>query len=247
MSRRVTLAAVAAVSALAAAGIGAGLTAALSGPEAATTAPSPTATAVSPRVAEVPLLVGLREDEARQQAQAAGFVITIVGERAVEQDEGFVVRQAPPAGKSVPLGSALTLVVAGRDLTAATGGRSASSPRGPFLLVTLPSLGTVTWTCDRPERYPSFTLGYRASPRYATTTIELRADRRRVARRVVQPGQRIRLPFSSARTQTLSFVQSTGAGELRASVFVDFVPNTPVIYCWPYAPPKITVQVSERR
>lgn len=248
MNRRVTLAVVAASSALAGAAVGAGLTAALSG-QTTTTAPSPSAIVVSPGVVEVPQLVGLREEQALQQAQAAGFsTITIAGRQPASQGEGFVVRQAPPGGKSIPRGSALTVVIGGHrgDPVRARSGGKAARVRGQFPLVTLPSLGTVTWTCD-PGRYPSFALGYRASPRYATTTIELRSGGRRVERRVVQPGQRVRLPFSSARTQTLSFVQQTGAGELRASVLVEFVPNTPVIYCWPYAPPKTTAQVSPRR
>jgi hypothetical protein len=40
----------------------------------------------------------------------------------------------------------------------------------------------------------------------------------------------LRARTRSCRTKT------DGAGELRASVSVDFIPNTPLIYCWPYAP-----------
>lgn len=119
-----------------------------------------------------------------------------------------------------------------------------ASVRGPFLLVTLPSLGTVTWTCE-PRRYPSFALAYRASPRYATTYLVLRAGTRRVTRRV-HPGRVVTFPFSSTRTQLLSLVQGTGAGVLRASVRVDFVPNRPVVYCWSYAPPALTVRTFPR-
>jgi hypothetical protein len=126
-------------------------------------------------------------------------------------------------------------------------GQNAGRPRGPFLLVTLPSLGTVTWTCDVSARYPSFALGYRASPRYADTLVELRARGRRIARRTVLPGQHARFPFLSSRTQTLEFVQGTGAGVLRAFVSVDFVPGLPVVYCWPYAPPAVRVLVSPRQ
>ncbi len=143
----------------------------------------------------------------------------------------------------VALALAMLLIAGAADST----NERPAKLRGPYLLVTLPSLGAVTWTCDTAAaRYPSFALGYRASPRYATTSVELRAGGHRVARRVVQPGQRLRLPFSSARTQTLSFVQGTGAGTLQASVFVNFVPNTPVNYCSPYSPPSLKVRVSPR-
>lgn len=142
-------------------------------------------------------------------------------------------------------GAAAIAMVAAAGAATSSG---ASAPRllGPFLLVTLPSLGTVTWTCDVPG-YPSFALGYRASPRHATTTLELRAGTRVVARRRVQPGQRVRFPFLRTRRQTLALIQGTGAGTLTASVAVDFVPGLPVTYCRPYAPPAIRVHVSPRQ
>jgi hypothetical protein len=124
---------------------------------------------------------------------------------------------------------------------------SAAGRRGPFLLVTLPSLGTVTWACGRSSGETMFALGYEASARYATTVLELRASRRRVSHRVVQPGRKVRFPFLAARVQALSFVQRTGAGELRASVRVDFVPGTSSSYCFEYQPPRISVQISPRQ
>ena len=140
--------------------------------------------------------------------------------------------------------AAIAVLAAGAETPS---GETATRLRGPFQLVTLPSLGTVTWTCDVPERYPSFALGYRASPRYATTSLELRAGGRVVARGRIQPGQRVRFPFLRTRRQTLVLVQGTGAGTLTASVAVDFVPGLPVTYCVPYAPPEIRVRVSPRQ
>ena len=139
--------------------------------------------------------------------------------------------------------TAIAILAAGAETPS---GESATRLRGPFLLVTLPSLGTVTWTCD-PARHPSFALGYRASPRYATTSLELRAGGRVVARRTVHPGQRVQFPFMRTRWQTLGLVQGTGAGTLSASVAVDFVPGLPVVYCEPYAPPAMRVHVSPRQ
>ena len=140
--------------------------------------------------------------------------------------------------------AAITVLASGAETPS---GESATRLRGPFLLVTLPSLGTVTWTCDLPDRYPSFALGYRASPRHATTALELRSGGRVVARHTIQPGRRVRFRFLRTRRQTLALVQGTGAGTLRASVAVDFVPGTPVPYCEPYAPPALRVHVSPRQ
>lgn len=123
---------------------------------------------------------------------------------------------------------------------------SPTAARGPFLLVTLPSLGTVSWTCGA-GRYPWFALRYHSSRRFATTRVEAFAGGRLVARRTVQPGDAVRLPFSAARKQRLLFLQATGAGTLRAEVAVDFVPNTPVIHCWDYAPPAFVARVQPRR
>jgi hypothetical protein len=121
-----------------------------------------------------------------------------------------------------------------------------ATARGPLLLVTLPSLGTVTWSCDAAGR-GAFALGYRASPRYATTDVVLRSSGRIVARRTIQPGERMRLPFLKARSQRLSFVQATEPGTLRASVTVDFGLSATAGYCRDYSPPGLVVHVSARR
>jgi hypothetical protein len=137
-------------------------------------------------------------------------------------------------------------VQASAGAAAATAPTTAPQARGPFLLVTLPSLGTVTWTCDAAARRPSYGLGYRASPRFATTLIELRIAGRVLTTRRIHPGRGLRFAARSARRQELLFVQGTGAGTLRARVSVDFAPLPPVTYCAPYAPPRLVVHVSRR-
>jgi hypothetical protein len=141
---------------------------------------------------------------------------------------------------------AVALALAPTGAAGASRATPAGAARGPFALVTLPALGTVTWSCE-PRRQGTFALGYRASPRYATTYVRLRAGGRRLFGRNVQPGERVRLPFSSARVQALTFAQGTGAGTLRAAVTVDFVPNLPTTYCIDYAPPKTTVRITPRQ
>lgn len=133
---------------------------------------------------------------------------------------------------------------------------SAASPRterGSFLLVALPALGTVTWRCD-PSVTPGvapglagMALGFRAFSNSATDHVRLRAAGRTIRNRVVQPGETVEFPYVQATRQRLDFVQQTGAGTLRASVRVDFVPRGATTYCHPYLPPRVDVGVGPRR
>lgn len=125
--------------------------------------------------------------------------------------------------------------------------------RGPFLLVSLPALGTVTWRCD-PSMKPgvasglaAMALGFRTNVASATDRLRFHIRRRTILRRVVQPGESIELPYVRSRVQQLDFVQQTGAGTLRAFVTVDFVPHGPTTYCYGYQPPRISVRVLPRR
>lgn len=121
---------------------------------------------------------------------------------------------------------------------------ASATVRGPFLLVSLPSLGTVDWRCDA-ARQPGLALGFRAFSAGADLYLRLRAGGRTVLRRQILPGQMIRFPYLQARIQRLDFVQGTKAGTLRASVTVNFLPGFG--YCWPYFPPRMDVRVLPRR
>ncbi len=138
-----------------------------------------------------------------------------------------------------PLGLVAALIV----LAPSASGRS-TKVRGPFLLVSLPSLGTATWRCDQPIAGPGYALGFRAVN--ATESVRLHVGNRTVLIRVVQPGHGIRLPYLRSRVQQLDVVQGTEAGTLRAFVTVDFVPHGN-LYCYSYFPPKMDVRVLPRR
>jgi hypothetical protein len=114
-------------------------------------------------------------------------------------------------------------------------------PGGPFLLVALNSLGTVTWRCDvhHPGR---FGLGFRQFAITATTGITLRADGRLVERITTNPRQRVRFPLLRARRLQLGFVQATEARSLRATASAEFLPGRD--YCWSYFPPRTSVRLS---
>lgn len=125
--------------------------------------------------------------------------------------------------------------------------------RGPFLLVTLPALGTVTWRCDPARKpglapgLPGLALGFRAFRNSATDHLRLHIGERTILRRVVQPGESVAFPYLRSRVQQLEIVQPTGAGTLRAFVTVSFVSPAVAPYCYPYLPPRLEVRVLSRR
>ena len=111
----------------------------------------------------------------------------------------------------------------------------------------------MTWRCD-PARepgpapgLPGLALGFRATKVEATERLTLRVGRTTISSRLVQPGDRFRLPYLHARTQRLEIIQSTEPGTLVATVTVDFAPNPVAGYCYGYAPPRVDVHVSPRR
>jgi hypothetical protein len=125
--------------------------------------------------------------------------------------------------------------------------------RGPWVLATLPALGTVTWRCDpkgQPRAAPglgALGLGFRVFAWSATTDVRLRDASGTVTRLRLDPGHSVRFPFLPSHVQTLDFVQQTDAGKLVAHVRVDFVPHLLSTYCYPYLPPRVSVEVLPRR
>ena len=143
-------------------------------------------------------------------------------------------------------------LVGGLILIAPQASARATKVRGPFLLVSLPALGTVTWRCDPSRRpglapgLPALALGYRAYRVGATEHLRFQAGRRTISR-LIQPGQAIRLPYLRSRIQQLDVTQFSGAGTLRATVTVDFVPHGTSTYCYSYLPPRIDIHVLPRQ
>lgn len=137
------------------------------------------------------------------------------------------------------MGTALlaSLVVAASSASAAVQGR------GPFLLVALPSLGTVTWSCGGP-RDREVALTFRVPQTDATTMVKFAAGH--VARAVtLQPGQSTRFPLLAPGQQRLNITQGTEARTLRATVIATF--NSTQSYCFPYFPPRIRAAVWQAR
>jgi len=145
------------------------------------------------------------------------------------------------------IGLLIGLVVVG------AGAANVANTRGPFMLISLPSLGEVTWRCD-PSRHPGLApglpglaLGFHASADGQTGQLRLTSGARVILTSVTQPGQVILLPYLHDRLQRLDISQSGEDGTLRATVDVDFAPHPVVPYCYAYAPPKVNVQMLPRR
>jgi hypothetical protein len=124
---------------------------------------------------------------------------------------------------------------------------------GPWPLVSLASLGTVTWRCDpkaRPQVAPGLSalaLGFRVARLGQTGHLTLVIGSTTIVSRVIQPGQVIALPYLSAATQRLAISEGGEDGTLRATILVTFKRPSVSNYCWPYMPPDVHVHLSPRQ
>jgi hypothetical protein len=138
-------------------------------------------------------------------------------------------------------------------VSAPTASARRASVRGPWPLVSLATLGTVTWRCDpsahpgAAPRSPGLALGFRASVTAQSGFVRLRIAGRHVVQRAFQPGDTIRFPYLVARIQEVEIAERGEIGTLRAFVRVNFAPRAVSSYCWPYMPPPTTVRLLARR
>jgi hypothetical protein len=117
--------------------------------------------------------------------------------------------------------------------------------RGPWLLTSLPSIGTITWRCTAGAS-PSpraYALGFRAFAASATDEVQFLVQGRVVRRRTMQPGESIAFPHLGAAVERVQIRQGTEARTLNASVSVD-LRWAGHSYCWSYLPPPVTVRVT---
>ena len=120
----------------------------------------------------------------------------------------------------------------------------APTARPSYLLVALPSLGTVSWRCTAVE--DRYQLGFRVFKNGATTDVRLVVGGRPLASVRVDPGELPSLPMAGL-SQRLVFTQFTGAGTLRATVDVRFSNRPVVSHCNSYSPPRLRIEVTPRR
>jgi hypothetical protein len=141
------------------------------------------------------------------------------------------------ASRPHPLVWLAATLLAGASVSAGAASAAAES-RGPFLLVTLPSLGAVSWSCGG-ARDRQVGLSFRVSADAATTTTEFLAVAHVARRARLQPGQSVRFPLLAPGQQRLVIVQGTEARTLHATVIATF--NRSQSYCFPYFPPRLSV------
>jgi hypothetical protein len=124
--------------------------------------------------------------------------------------------------------------------------------RGPWALVSLASLGTVTWRCDPTASphvaagLPALGLGFRVADLGQTGHLTLLVGSKSIVSREIQPGEVVTLPYLRARNQRLAISEGGEDGTLRAVVNVAFAQPSVSNYCWPYMPPDVRVHLSVR-
>jgi hypothetical protein len=121
---------------------------------------------------------------------------------------------------------------------------AASGRQKPYVLTALADIGTVYWryACVH-YRAPEWSIGIHVFETTATTSVTFRAGNLTMRRPMIQPGDRTTwFPFRKERKQSLSFVQATEPGTLRAHVLATFVRRD----CQSYFPPRLSVQLYPR-
>ena len=94
----------------------------------------------------------------------------------------------------------------------------------PHVLTALANIGTVYWRYDCVHfRSPEWSLGIHVFRTTATTSVSRRAGKMIGRRSAVQPGERtVWFSFRPQRRQSLSLIQATEPGTLRARVLAKF-------------------------
>jgi hypothetical protein len=118
---------------------------------------------------------------------------------------------------------------------------AASGRQKPYVLTAVADIGTVYWRYDFVHyKTPRWSLGVRIFYT-ATTRVNFRAGKLQL-HRTMQPRQLRWFPFTAARAQSLSLVQTTEPGTLRAAVTVKFTRHN----FQSYLPPRFSVQLYPR-
>ena len=118
---------------------------------------------------------------------------------------------------------------------------AASGRQKPYVLTAVADIGTVYWRYDFVHyKTPRWSLGVRIFYT-ATTRVTFRAGRMK-QQRTMQPKQLHWFPFTASPSQSLSLLQATEPGTLRAVVAVKFTHRNNQSYM----PPRFSVQLYPR-
>jgi hypothetical protein len=144
--------------------------------------------------------------------------------------------------------AAALLLVVGLRVFGHPASAAISVPGRPLVLTALPSIGTIYWRYDCAGRGPiRWSLGIRIWSTSATSGVRFRAGK--LAReRQLQPGDPTNwFPYSRERVQWLAAASGGEEGTAVGSVRVNYGYPSREYHCFPYAPPRVTVQFYPRR
>jgi hypothetical protein len=121
-------------------------------------------------------------------------------------------------------------------------------PGRPVVLTALPSVGTIYWRYDCARRGPiRWSLGIRIWSTTATSGVRFRAGKL-VRERQLQPGDPTSwFPYSGKRVQYLAAGSGGEEGTVVGVVRVNYGWPSREPHCFPYAPPRLTIQFYPRR
>ena len=133
------------------------------------------------------------------------------------------------------------------SLAVTSSASSGTTARGPWLLISLPEMGRISWSCDgRRLGYRRYALQLDAGSASATERVSLRVAGRTILSRTVTYGT-VQLPHLDAPVQRIVVAQTTEPGTLRAVVTVDFRPGKiSPSHCFPWLPPATTLRLIPR-
>jgi len=122
-------------------------------------------------------------------------------------------------------------------------GTSSQPGRGPWLLAALPSIGSITWSCDLGSKMSVYTLAFRARRGQATSEVRFVAGGKTIRRRV-QPGRRISFPHIRIGTRQRIEILKGVPIRVEATVTVS-LPGQPeaVPYCRAESPPPLRIDL----
>ena len=129
-------------------------------------------------------------------------------------------------------------------------GASAVTPRpGPtIVLAALPNIGMVYWRYDCGSRGPiRHSLGIHIWGNTASTQVRFRAGKLVVVRELQPAGPTSWFPSSAEQVQWLAAASGGKEGTVVGAVRIDYSYPSRESHCFPYAPPRLTVQFFPRR
>ena len=159
----------------------------------------------------------------------------------------YMAMRKAAALSAVPIGLALLLTL-GFSLFRHEAAAAAPVRSRPLVLTALPNIGTIYWrySCGV-HGTQGWSLGIHIWSNTATTRVRFKAGKL-VAIRELQPGDATSwFPYSEKPVQWLAAGAGGEEGTVVGAVRVNYSYPSREPHCYPYAPPRVTVQFYPRR